>query len=169
MRGAQHKESPDGNLADQFSFGQALKAWGQDGNMDSLFRQSSAKPPGRELQSSNDQLKTANQKLSICGRCHADYTYKGQPFAPDFRPGDDLIKDPDFKLAEVTKPADFQQLNDFMHSKHAQNDITCITCHAAGKNFPGIASSSVLFGVMLALMVAIPVSMIWYFKYRDWL
>ena len=78
-----------------------------------------------------DQLKTANQKLSICGRCHADYTYKGQPFAPDFRPGDDLIKDPDFKLNEVTKPADFQQLNDFMHSKHAQNDITCITCHTS--------------------------------------
>jgi magnesium transporter len=38
-----------------------------------------------------------------------------------------------------------------------------------GQNFPGIASSTSLFGVMLALMVAIPVSMIWYFKHRDWL
>jgi predicted CXXCH cytochrome family protein len=84
-----------------------------------------------------DQLKTPHQKLSLCGRCHGQYTVGGQPFVTDFKPGDDLFAMEGFKLADVEKPAPFQQLNDFMHSKHADNDVTCITCHTSHEPFAG--------------------------------
>lgn len=76
------------------------------------------------------ELKTAAQKTSLCGRCHGDYTVGGNPFSADFRAGDDLFAMEGFKLNEVTTPSTFTILNDFMGSKHSEKDVTCITCHA---------------------------------------
>ncbi len=76
-------------------------------------------------------LKTPRQKLSVCGRCHGQYTVKGQPFVADFKPGMDIFALEGFKLAEVKGAGPFQQLNDLESSKHGQNDVTCITCHTA--------------------------------------
>lgn len=78
-----------------------------------------------------DALKTTQQKLSLCGRCHGDYTADGKPFAEGFRAGDDLFALPGFKLNEVTTPGPFQQLNDLQSSKHSGHDVTCLTCHTA--------------------------------------
>lgn len=75
------------------------------------------------------ELDTTAKKTSLCGRCHGDYTVAGKPFAADFKPGDDLFAMEGFKLNEVTTPGTFTILNDFMCSKHAQKDVTCITCH----------------------------------------
>jgi len=81
------------------------------------------------------KLDTPKKKLSLCGRCHGDYTVNGKPFAEGFKPGDDLFAMEGFKLNDVTTPAPFQQLNDFMGSKHAANDVTCINCHTSHEPF----------------------------------
>lgn len=81
------------------------------------------------------KLETPHQKLSVCGRCHGVYTVGDKALVEDFRVGDetkgDLWKLEGFKLAEVTEPGKFQQLNEFMGSNHAAHDVTCITCHTA--------------------------------------
>lgn len=74
-------------------------------------------------------LDTPQKKTSLCGRCHGDYTVDGKSCAANFTPGDDLFAMPGFKLNDVTTPGTFTILNDFMGSKHAQKDVTCITCH----------------------------------------
>ena len=84
-----------------------------------------------------DELKTPKQKLSVCGRCHGQYTYKELPYVVNFRPGVDLFALEGFKLAEITEPGPFQQLNELEHSKHGANDITCITCHTAHEEMTG--------------------------------
>jgi predicted CXXCH cytochrome family protein len=83
------------------------------------------------------ELKTQAQKLSVCGRCHGDYTVDGKPFAEGLKPGEDLFALPTFKLNAVTTPGPFQQLNDFMGSKHATHDVTCLTCHTSHEAFGG--------------------------------
>jgi predicted CXXCH cytochrome family protein len=82
-------------------------------------------------------LKTPQQKLSLCGRCHGDYTVGGQPFSESFKAGDDLFALEGFKLNEVTTPGTFTVLNDFMTSKHAAADTTCITCHTSHQTTEG--------------------------------
>lgn len=76
-------------------------------------------------------LKTPQQKLSLCGRCHGEYTADGKPFAEGFKPGDDLFALPGFKLTEITTPGPMQQLNELEGSKHGANDVTCLTCHTS--------------------------------------
>jgi len=78
-----------------------------------------------------DELETPRQKLSVCGRCHGEYTVGDQPFAAEFKTGDDLFAREDFKLAEITTPGPFQQLNELESSKHGEHDVTCITCHTS--------------------------------------
>jgi len=82
-------------------------------------------------------LKTSAQKISLCGRCHGDYTVDGKPFVESFKAGDDLLAVPGFKLNEVTTPGSFTVLNDFMTSKHATHDVVCITCHTAHETMAG--------------------------------
>lgn len=84
-----------------------------------------------------DQLETPRQKLSVCGRCHGQYTIGDQPFAADFKTGDDLWKMEGFKLAEITEPGPFQQLNELEASKHGEHDVTCITCHTSHEPMAG--------------------------------
>lgn len=76
-------------------------------------------------------LETPRQKLSVCGRCHGDYTVAGKPFAEGFKAGDDLFALPEFKLNEITTPGPFQQLNELESSKHGEHDVTCLTCHTS--------------------------------------
>lgn len=78
-----------------------------------------------------DALEKPTQKLSVCGRCHGDYTINGKPFAEGFKVGDDLFTMEGFKLSEITKPGPFQQLNELESSKHGEHDVTCITCHTS--------------------------------------
>ena len=78
-----------------------------------------------------DKLDTPHKKLSVCGRCHGQYTIGDKPFAADYKFGDDLFAIEGFKLTEVTQPGPFQQLNEFMASKHGEKDVTCVTCHTA--------------------------------------
>jgi len=84
-----------------------------------------------------DQLKTSNQKLSVCGRCHGTYTVKGQPFAADFKPGDDLFALEGLQLTDTTETGPFTRLNQFMKSKHKDNDVTCLTCHTSHEAMTG--------------------------------
>lgn len=78
-----------------------------------------------------DELEKPTQKLSVCGRCHGQYTVNGQPFAEGFKIGDDLFAMEGFKLDEIKEPGKFQELNDLESSKHGSNDVTCITCHTS--------------------------------------
>ena len=78
-----------------------------------------------------DALEKPSQKLSVCGRCHGDYTVNGKPFAENFNIGDDLFAMDGFKLNPVTTPGPFQELNDLQSSKHGANNVTCITCHTS--------------------------------------
>lgn len=72
-----------------------------------------------------------HQVLSLCGRCHGDYTVDGAPFAADFQPGDDLLAMKGFKLNSVTATGSYVVLNDFMASKHAASNVSCLACHTA--------------------------------------
>lgn len=83
-----------------------------------------------------DELKTPNQKLSVCGRCHGQYTVGGQAFVGDFKPGDDLLALEGFQLAAAAAGGPFSKLNEFMASEHKDNDITCITCHTSHEETP---------------------------------
>ena len=78
-----------------------------------------------------DALEKPTQKLSVCGRCHGDYTVGGKPFAEGFKIGDDLFAMDGFKLNEITTPGPFQQLNELESSKHGANNVTCVTCHTS--------------------------------------
>jgi predicted CXXCH cytochrome family protein len=76
-------------------------------------------------------LETPKQKLSLCGRCHGDYTVNDKPFAEGLEPGGDLFALPGFKLNEITTPGPFQQLNELESSKHGEHDVTCLSCHTS--------------------------------------
>ena len=78
-----------------------------------------------------DALEKPTQKLSVCGRCHGQYTIDGKPFAEGFKIGDDLWALEGFKLSTIEKPGPFQQLNELEGSKHGAHDVTCITCHTS--------------------------------------
>ena len=78
-----------------------------------------------------DRLEKPTQKLSVCGRCHGQYTIGDKPFAEGFKIGDDLYAMEGFKLAEITEPGPFQQLNELAASKHGEKDVTCVTCHTS--------------------------------------
>ena len=83
------------------------------------------------------KLDTPRKKLSVCGRCHGEYTIEGQPFPAKFKPGMDLFEIEGFQLSEITQPGPFQQLNELQASKHMANDVTCVTCHTAHQESPG--------------------------------
>lgn len=78
-----------------------------------------------------DELATPQQKLSVCGRCHGQYTLGEATFDANFKVGDNLFTKEGFKLTEIKQPGPFQQLNELESSKHGEHDVTCITCHTA--------------------------------------
>lgn len=72
---------------------------------------------------------TAAQQSMTCGQCHSvghdrTGTYA---FPVGFRPTDDLSKS--FIDAEPTSPGRNQQYSEYIKSKHAQSDVTCVSCH----------------------------------------
>lgn len=74
---------------------------------------------------------TPSQQLSVCGRCHGQYTIDGKRFAANFVPSQDLFANEKFKLdTELKEGAKFQELNELAQSKHYAKNITCETCHA---------------------------------------
>ncbi len=84
-----------------------------------------------------DSLEKPTQKLSVCGRCHGDYTVNGKPFAEDFKVGDDLFAIEGFKLNEITTPGPFQELDELESSEHGAHDVTCINCHTSHEDMQG--------------------------------
>lgn len=92
--------------------------------------------PGSEhLAKANKETAPTVDKLSpqlqamVCGRCHSagKDTSGKYPFAPGFRPGDDLAKL--FVDAKPSGPGMNQQYSEFIQSKHAAAGLTCTTCH----------------------------------------
>lgn len=76
-------------------------------------------------------LTSTRQKLSLCGRCHGQYSVAGQPFAAGFTPGDDLLGTPGFQLAKPPRRGPFQELNECLQSPHPAHDVTCLGCHVS--------------------------------------
>lgn len=76
-----------------------------------------------------EKMKTEGQKLSLCGRCHGQYTYNGQRMVLNFKPGQDLLKTEGFKLDAVKPNGKFQEMNEIVGSEHFKNGVACITCH----------------------------------------
>lgn len=92
--------------------------------------------PGSEhLTKANKETAPTVDKLSpqlqamVCGRCHSlgKDTSGKYPFAPGFRPGDDLSKV--FVDAKPSTPGINQQYSEFIQSEHAAAGLTCTTCH----------------------------------------
>jgi predicted CXXCH cytochrome family protein len=78
-----------------------------------------------------DSLKTAGQKLSVCGRCHGQYTIGDQKVALNYKAGQDLLTTEGFKLAEVKADQPMQEMNEVVASEHFKHGITCISCHTS--------------------------------------
>lgn len=81
-------------------------------------------------------LTTTGQKLSLCGRCHGQYTIGDKRYADGFVPGMDLLKLDGFKLDAVVPDKPMQQLNEMSGSKHFENGVVCLTCHDAHNEKP---------------------------------
>jgi len=74
---------------------------------------------------------TAGQKVSLCGRCHGQYTIDGKTYAAKYYPGQDLLTTEGFKLDPIKDGQSMQQLNEFVTSKHfTDKGMACETCHA---------------------------------------
>lgn len=77
-------------------------------------------------------LKTPGQQISVCGRCHGQYTIdKDQHVALKFKTGQDLLTTDGFKLDAVQPSKPMQQMNELVTSKHFRKGMTCFTCHTA--------------------------------------
>ncbi len=76
-------------------------------------------------------LKTAGQKISICGRCHGQYTIGDQKIAVKFQQGQDLLKTDGFKLDKVEPGKPMQEMNELVTSKHFKHGVVCINCHTS--------------------------------------
>jgi predicted CXXCH cytochrome family protein len=82
-----------------------------------------------------DNLTTEGQKVSLCGRCHGQYTVGGKHYADGFLPGDDLFKLNGFTLDPIVAGKPMQQLNEMAGSKHFANGVYCYDCHVShGEN-----------------------------------
>lgn len=79
-----------------------------------------------------EDLKTQGQQISICGRCHGQYTIGTDKVALKFKVGQDLLTTDGFKLDAVQPGKPLQELNEFVNSEHfKKKGMTCITCHVA--------------------------------------
>jgi len=92
--------------------------------------------PGSAHVETTDKAKITNPKslpqdrrTMLCGQCHSRGTdlSKTYAFPVGFKPGDDLKKF--FVLSEVKGPAQNQQYNEFITSKHYAGGMVCVTCH----------------------------------------
>lgn len=77
------------------------------------------------------KLKTPGQQISVCGRCHGQYTIDGQHAALKYKAGQDLLTTDGFKLDPVEADKPMQQLNEMAGSKHFAHGVVCITCHTS--------------------------------------
>ena len=77
-------------------------------------------------------LTTTGQKVSLCGRCHGQYTIGDKRYADGFLPGMDLFQIEGFTLDPVVPDKPLQQLNELSGSKHFENGVVCLTCHDGG-------------------------------------
>ena len=78
------------------------------------------------------KLATPAQKVSICGRCHGQYTIDGQHAALNYKAGQNLLATEGFKLEPVDLGKPMDEMNEFVTSKHyASGKVTCNTCHTA--------------------------------------
>jgi predicted CXXCH cytochrome family protein len=76
-----------------------------------------------------EDLKTPGQQISVCGRCHGQYTVDGKRVALKYVAGQDLTTTPTFKLDPVQGDKPMQEMNEVMGSKHYAKGMTCISCH----------------------------------------
>jgi len=76
-------------------------------------------------------LKTAGQQISVCGRCHGQYTIGGQKVALNYKFGQDLLATDGFTLAEVKAGAAMQEMNEVVASTHFAKGVTCVSCHSS--------------------------------------
>lgn len=76
-------------------------------------------------------LDTQGKKLSLCGRCHGQYTIDGQKYAAKYTPGQDLLATAGFKLDPVQPGKPMQQLNEFVTNQHYKKGLACETCHTS--------------------------------------
>lgn len=81
-------------------------------------------------------LKTAGEKVSVCGRCHGQYTIGDQRFADKYQPGQDLLTTDGFKLDAVQPGKPMQEMNELVQSKHFANGVVCMTCHTSHTSTP---------------------------------
>ncbi len=82
------------------------------------------------------KLDTPGKQVSLCGRCHGQYTINGQKYAAQYFPGQDLLLVNDFKLDPVQPNKAMQQMNEMVISKHFAKGMTCLTCHQAHSATP---------------------------------
>jgi predicted CXXCH cytochrome family protein len=78
-----------------------------------------------------EDLKTPGQKISVCGRCHGQYTLGDQKIAAKYQFGQDLLKADGFKLAAVTPGKKMQEMNEVVASEHFKHGVVCISCHTS--------------------------------------
>ena len=76
-------------------------------------------------------LATPGQKISVCGRCHGQYTMNGETVALNYKAGQDLTTTEGFKLDAVDPGKPMEQMNELIGSQHYAHGVTCITCHTA--------------------------------------
>ena len=74
-------------------------------------------------------LTTPEQKVSLCGRCHGQYSVGEQRYAADFLPGMDLFQVEGFKLDAPAPGQPFQELNQLLAGRHFRRGVDCLTCH----------------------------------------
>jgi len=85
-------------------------------------------------------LDTPAKKISLCGRCHGQYSIGDQKFAAKYQVGDDLLKAEGFKLAEIEPGKKLQEMNELVKSSHFAKGVTCITCHTSHAAAPAAKS-----------------------------
>ena len=90
-----------------------------------------AKKEERAAKILNPEKLTPRQQISLCGRCHGQYSIGDKRYAESYQLGQDLLEIEGFKLDEVKDDCSMQQLNEFMQSDHYEKGVTCSTCHSA--------------------------------------
>lgn len=77
------------------------------------------------------QLKSTGAKVSVCGRCHGQYTVADKRFAENYQPGQNLLTTEGVKLDPIQPEKPMQQMNELVSSKHFTKGVDCMTCHTS--------------------------------------